>query len=168
MNRTKILIALICLLIPGLITSVWFYSGFPQTKSSAIPDYPTIDLQVAPISTVIPLPQPPSQPKTSVLFDMSHNNMISLTEIDPLIRSIESDGGTIQITGEEIELAESLKSVNAFICAAPIQAFSTIEKSALVAFTKRWETGGDCRPYSKHNGDGRHAYRFEHEQCGCG
>jgi hypothetical protein len=137
MNRSKIVIALACLLIPGLITTVWFYSGRPQLQSSPIPDYPTIDLPQAPISTEIPRQQPPSQPSTSILFDFSHGNLVSLSELDPFIRFIEARGGAIHTTSLEMDLTESLKSANAFVCLSPIQAYSEIDKNALSAFVKR-------------------------------
>lgn len=137
MNRVKILIATACLLFPGLATYVWFYSGTPQSQAVKLPDFSTIDLPQAPLSTPIPLEKPPSSPTTSVLFDMSHGNMVTLSEIDPLVRMIESKGGEIQITAQETYLADALKSVNAFVSLAPIQSYLGVEKDALTAFIKR-------------------------------
>ena len=137
MKRIRVILAITCLILPGLATFVWFYSGTPQIKTIQMPDFPTIDLPKAPISTPIPLAKPPSIPITTVLFDMNHGNMVSMTEIDPLVRLIESKGGAIQVTAQETYLADALKSVNAYVCLAPIQAFFNTDREALTAFVKR-------------------------------
>jgi hypothetical protein len=137
MKRSKFLIALACLLIPSLITTAWFYSGLPQTKSAVMPDFPTIDLPKPPVSTVIPRSEPPAQTSASVLFDLRHNNAFTMTELDPLIRFIEADGGAIEVTKESTILGESLKSTDSFVCVAPIIPFTLDEAAAIQAFVKR-------------------------------
>ncbi len=137
MNRARILLTLACLLVPGIATYAWFYSGAPQIRVAQTPDFQGIDLSEAPISTVIPRQQPPSVPETTVLFDMSHGNMVSMSEIDPFVRLIESKGGEIQVTSQETFLSDALKSANSFVCLVPLQAYSEADKATLTAFVKR-------------------------------
>jgi hypothetical protein len=57
--------------------------------------------------------------------------------LDPLVRFIEADGGAIEITSETSILAESLKSADAFICAAPVIPFTKEDSLAVEAFVER-------------------------------
>jgi hypothetical protein len=136
-KRTNILIALACLILPSLFTQIWFYSGTPQVKAGSMPNYPTIDIPKPPVSTAIPGKVPPEKPSSTIVFDMSHGNLITLSEIDPFIRSLESMGGTIQVTSDEQDLAQLLKTANAYMSLAPIQGFSANDKTVLTAFVRR-------------------------------
>ncbi len=137
MKRSNILIAIACLVLPGLLTTFWFYSGFPVTNSVKMPEFSAIDIPTPPLSTAIPLKIPPENPKTTILFDMSHGNMVSMSEIDPFIRAIESMGGAIEVTSQDFDLKTSLKTVNAFISLAPLQNYSSFEISTITSFVKR-------------------------------
>jgi hypothetical protein len=137
MTRSKLFTALICLLLPGLLTIGWFYSNVPNTQSSNLPDYPTIDIPQPPVSTLIPRATPPAVPSTTILFDMSHSNMATLSEIDPFIRFIEAKGGEIRVTENEFDLAQLLKSANAYVTLAPIQGFSGADIAAIKEFVYR-------------------------------
>jgi hypothetical protein len=43
MKRNLWILAITGLLLPGLITYIWFYSGTPRTTASTLPDYSNID-----------------------------------------------------------------------------------------------------------------------------
>ncbi len=137
MKRSNILIALACLILPGLLTSAWYYSGFPKTNSPEMPAFESIEIPRPPLSTAIPLKMPPSNPKANILVDMSHGNLISLSEIDPLIRAIESLGGSIGITTMEYDLKASLKKTNAFVTLAPLQSFTPEDIASITSFVER-------------------------------
>lgn len=137
MKRSNILIALACLIIPGLLTVLWFYAGLPTVNPASIPDFPSIDLPVPPLSTEISRQKPPAKPTTTVLFDMTHGNAVTLSEIDPFIRSIESFGGSIQVTVPESDLGQLLKTANAFVSLSPLMEYSALDKNAVTAFVQR-------------------------------
>ena len=137
MKRSNLLIALACMIVPSLVTGLWFYAGFPRVKPATMPDFPSIDLPVPPLSTAVSRQSPPEKPTSTILFDMNHGNMVTLSEIDPFIRSIKSFGGSIQITVPESDLAEPLKTANAFVSLSPLMEYSTNEKNAIAAFVQR-------------------------------
>jgi hypothetical protein len=71
------------------------------------------------------------------LLDLQHQNLYSISEIDPLIRFIESYGGSIQITSEQTNLESSLKSADVYISIAPILRFNQLEITQITEFVKR-------------------------------
>lgn len=139
MKTSKLAIAAVLFFLPILFTTMWFYSGLPVRQEAALPDFPTIDLPMQPISTPIALPTPPKTTTSRVVFDMNHANMFSLSEIDPLLRNIESHGGEISLYREEGSLAETLKSASSIVSIAPMNTFSHEEMQAISNFV---HTGG--------------------------
>ncbi|NMB54245.1 MAG: hypothetical protein GYA15_06045 [Leptolinea sp.] len=137
MKRTNILIALASLVIPGLITGFWFYTSAPAREPVTLPDFSRIDIPHAPLSTPIDHPKPPVETTTTILFDLSHGNQVSLSEIDPFIRSIESLGGSIEVTSQESFLGDALKHANAFVSLAPTIGYFANERAALLSFVQR-------------------------------
>ena len=137
MKRYLWITALFCLLLPGLVTYLWFYSGPSQTASPAMPDYSNIDFPKPALSTEMPIPLSPKKPGITVLLDLQHQNQYSLSEIDPLVRYIEAYGGSIQITSEQTILDTSLKSADVYISITPIMRFTQQEITQVNHFVDR-------------------------------
>jgi hypothetical protein len=137
MKSNRFFIPLIAFILPIVFTGLWFYSGFPKTNTAAMPDFAVIDLSQAPLSTAVALPNAPEANSSSVLIDLKHGNLLSLSEIDPLVRNIESMGGAIDVFKDDADLGTSLKSSSAFICAVPMNAFTKEELQSVIAFVER-------------------------------
>lgn len=137
MKRNLWILAIACLLLPLIVTYTWFYSGMPRTVSAPMPDYSNIDFPRPTLSTEIPDAKPPARTTVNVVLDLQHQNMYSVSEIDPLIRAIESFGGSIQTTSEQTNLESSLKSADVYICITPILRFNQLEITQITNFVKR-------------------------------
>ncbi len=137
MKRYLWIIALVCFLLPGLITVFWFYSLPARTTTPTLPDYSNIDFPKPALSTEMPLPRSPQKPDVTVLLDLQHQNQYSISEIDPLVRYIESYGGAIQITSEQTNLDTSLKSADVFVSITPIMRFTQQEIAQISGFVNR-------------------------------
>jgi hypothetical protein len=137
MKRNLWILAIVCLLLPGLITYFWFYSVAPKAAQSDLPDYSKIDFPRPNLSTAVPMAKPPVKPNVTILFDLQHQNLYSISEIDPLVREIESYGGSIQTTSEQTNLETGLKTADVFICIAPILRFNQLEITQITNFVKR-------------------------------
>jgi hypothetical protein len=137
MKRNLWILAIACLLLPGLITYFWFYSGTPRTTASTLPDYSNIDFPFPTMSTEIPISKPPENTNTVVLLDLQHQNLYSISEINPLVRFIESYGGSVQTTSEQTNLESSLKTADVYICIAPVLRFNPLEITQITEFVKR-------------------------------
>lgn len=137
MKRYLWIIALFCLLLPGAITYCWFYTGPTRNAPPVLPNYSDIDFPRPVFSTEIPLPGSPQNPETVVLFDLQHQNQYSISEIDPLVRSIEAFGGEIKITSEQTNLETSLKSADVFLSVAPMMRFTQQEITLISDFVDR-------------------------------
>jgi hypothetical protein len=137
MKINRALIALVVFILPILATGFWFYAGFAKKTSSPLPDYPGIDQPQPPISTLVALPDPPKSTSTPVLIDMKHGNLVTLSEIDPLLRNIESMGCAIDIYREDGDLSSKLKSASSFLVPVPLVSFSADEMLAVTSFVKR-------------------------------
>jgi hypothetical protein len=137
MKRNLWILALACLLLPGLLTYFWFYTGSPHTSSPSMPDYSSIDFPRPNLSTEIPIAQPPEKTKVNILFDLQHQNQYSISEIDPLVRFIESYGGSILTTSEQVLPETSLKSADVYVCIAPLLRFTPQEITEIRDFVRR-------------------------------
>jgi hypothetical protein len=137
MKISKSVIAIVVFLLPILATVLWFYSGFPKTSKTPIPDFPAINLPHPPVSTAVALPDPPKTASARVLIDLKHGNLIDLSEIDPLIRNIESQGGAIDVFDDIGNLATKLKSASAFLSMAPMSLYTVEDMRALTNFVER-------------------------------
>lgn len=137
MKTSKYVFALIIFILPILGTIMWFYSGLPKTSNSPLPDFPAIDFPQPPLSTSVALPNPPDKISTDVLIDMKHGNMFALSEIDPLLRNIESLGGAIEIYKDDSDLASKLKTVTSFLVPVPMSSYSTEEMQTISSFVER-------------------------------
>jgi hypothetical protein len=137
MKISKPVAAFLAFFLPFMLTIAWFYSGIPKVNKSPVPDFASIDLAQPPLSTLEALPESPKSATINVLIDMKHGNNISLSEIDPLLRNIESLGGAIEVYKEDGDLSTRLKTASSFLCPVPMNSFTPEEMKAIISFVER-------------------------------
>lgn len=135
-RRWIIAITLVCL--PVIARILWYYQGFYiPSKSVREPDYEQITIPLPEISTPYALEQAYLESPRTVLFDLSHRNGFSATEIETFINAFLQQNAKIDFLEEDEYLEEELINADAFIIIAPIDPFAEQDISTLVDFVER-------------------------------
>ncbi len=141
MKSNRLIIALLCLVLPTLIRSLWFYQGsYSRKEPVATPDYSRIELQTLPLSTpVTPAIEIEQTVKTSpvVLLDIAHDNMFSLSEIEPLTQAVIDAKAEVRLNDDPAKLTQMLKDADAYVVIAPALPFEIEEQDAIGKFVNR-------------------------------
>jgi hypothetical protein len=138
MKKQLLLIAAICLVLPILLRGMWYYQGFYlPIRGVEGPDYAKFTIPQPTFSTPAALSANSSSQRISVVFDMSHGNRFSLTEIDPLINSLLKMGTEVQVNENQASLESLLKDANAYVVIAPATEHSEENIRAIHAFIER-------------------------------
>ena len=137
MKRSRLLIAAVLLVLPLLVRTLWYYQGsYLRNTPVATPDYASMNASQPALST--PETQATNIPvDSSVLIDMAHNNLFSLSEIAPLTHAIENEGAHLDAFTGSSSLASILKHTDSLIVIAPLQPFTLTELDAVSQFIKQ-------------------------------
>ena len=98
MKAIRILIALVLLIAPSVVRSVWFYRGvYSRTAPVSTPDYVSLAMPTPPLTT--PPAEKPSAPAPGkiVLVDRAHKNLFDLTELDIPARALTGLGARLEV-----------------------------------------------------------------------
>lgn len=140
MKRNMLWIALVVLAAPIVFRALWFYQGiYRPAKPIATPAYEEIEMPAPAIT-----PQADDQNETSVkklntkvLFDQSHANKYTMSEIEPLIGQLKNIGAKIETNYDYSQLGEQLKSSDAYVIISPTINHTKEEISLLLDFVNR-------------------------------
>jgi len=140
MKRNMLWIALVVLAAPIVFRALWFYQGiYRPEKPIATPAYEEIEMPAPAIT-----PQAYDQTETGikkmntkVLFDQSHANEYTLSEIDPLVNQLKKIGAKIETNYDYSQLGEQLKSSDAYVIISPTINHTRDEIKLLIDFVGR-------------------------------
>jgi hypothetical protein len=138
MKKQRLLIGLICLALPILLRTVWFYHGiYLGNPDVRIPEYDALSIPQPALST-LPAPEPASNSKkVTVLFDQAHVNKFTLAEIEPFRNYLLSQGAEILSMDYADALASLLKKSDAFVIITPTKEYSDQDIEAIEEFVLR-------------------------------
>jgi hypothetical protein len=129
------LMALAALVAPLVLRLVWFFPGITLPRRIPTPDYASLRLPAAPISTI--QARPVRKVGGNVLVDFAHSNLFQPEEIQALTDALTLRGARIELNSDASLLASDLKSVRAFIVISPASGFSETELQLVRGFVER-------------------------------
>src|ERR1035437_7419052 len=95
MKRSRLLIAAFFLVLPLLARTLWYYQGiYHRTTPVATPNYASMTASQPILATPV-VDTRTSPVDSAILVDMAHNNLFSLSEIEPLTHFLENDGARL-------------------------------------------------------------------------
>jgi hypothetical protein len=125
MKKQYFLFALICLALPILLRTLWFYQGvYLRSSTHQSPDYGSFSVPQPTLSTQPAFQSVTSVQKKTVLIDFAHTNRFSLAEIDPMTNILLQMGANIQIDKDGKDLPGKLQDANAYVIIAPTVSFN--------------------------------------------
>ena len=137
MKPIRIIIILVCFLIPIVARTLWFYQGVYSPGMISTPDYASLNFKEPKLSTPVPEEPIKTSIKPIVVFDMSHTNSFFFSEIDSFTRALNNLGAQIEISDYNLPLADQLKSTSAYVVILPTSFFTTSEMDAVIQFVER-------------------------------
>lgn len=137
MKPTRILIALLFLLLPLAARTLWFYQGiYRRAAPVATPDYAALAIPRPQIATPAVHAAVKTEGAPVVLFDMTHSNSFTLSEIETLTRSLTERGAQVELTDYTQLLSQQLKTADSYVIIAPTVQFSPAEILAVSHFVQ--------------------------------
>ena len=134
MKRSRLLIAALLLVLPLLARTLWYYQGiYQRTTPVATPDYASMTVSQPTLATPV-IETRNTSVNSTILVDMAHNNLFSLSEIEPLTNFLENDGARLEIYNGSTDLADKLKQADSLIVITPLQPFNSNEMDAVSHF----------------------------------
>ena len=138
MKKKRILIVLLCLLLPLILRTIWFYRGiYFGNHAIQNPDYDTLSITQPTLSTAVPITYTASQQKRTVLFDQAHGNQFTMTEIESLRSLLLSMDVEIISLDIGTDLNSQLTKADAFVSITPTWAFTQEEIETVEGFVQR-------------------------------
>jgi len=134
-NRNYIWLALAALVLPILIRLVWFFPGFYIQRTIATPDYASIKLPDAPVST--PQVEEIKQLGGIVIVDYAHTNQFQPSEIKTLTDALSQRGASVEFAPDETTLSLQLKYASSYVVISPSTAFSSDDIRLIRDFVSR-------------------------------
>lgn len=133
------ILAVILLLLPILSRHIYFYRGILNrwSREIAIPSYKDLELERPELSTLPKPNEANSTTKTEVLFDISHGNLFTLSELETLTDYIIHNGGHINVTDYYASLDSQLQKADSFVIIAPTYNYEESERQAVARFVER-------------------------------
>jgi hypothetical protein len=137
MKPSRLIIAALLLVLPLFARTLWYYQGiYQRTTPVATPDYANMTASQPTLAT--PAIETSNLPvDATVLIDMAHNNLFSLSEIAPLTHALENDGAHLDTYTGSNSLTDDLKHTDSFIVITPLQPFTSTEMQALSQFIEQ-------------------------------
>ena len=151
MIRNRVWLALALIALPLVGRTLWHYRGLyrPATPIQ-VPAYSEFSPPQPPVAdAAIELPEETSAPAGAqagppelVLFDQSHSNRFSMSELRSLTTALKAQGARIEVLDstfafDELGLEGRLKYASSFVVVAPSLAFSAGEVTAVEKFVGR-------------------------------
>ena len=138
MKKKRLLITLVCLLLPIALRTLWFHNGIYFGNSSIqTPDYETLSITQPTLSTAVPLTFTSSEVKKVVLFDQAHENQYTMTEIESLRNLLLSIDTDIISLNSSTDLSIQLTKADAFVIITPTTPYTENEIEVIEEFVAR-------------------------------
>src|SRR5512140_1797723 len=125
MDRRLFSLIVAALLLPVFARLIWFFPGFALPRSIATPDYASLKMPEAPVST--PAAADVKQSAGTVLIDDAHANQFLLSEVESLTGALTQRGGRFVLNSETEELNAQLKSADSYVVISPSHEFTPAE-----------------------------------------
>src|SRR5512140_171993 len=135
MDRRTFTLVVAALVLPVLIRYAWFFPGFALPRSVATPDYASLKMPLAPISTAIAAPEKAAA--GTVLVDYSHANQFTLSEIGSLANALTQRGAHLVLNTGGDELAAQLRSASSYVVISPSESFTVQQLAQVRSFVAR-------------------------------
>ncbi|MCJ7624095.1 MAG: DUF4350 domain-containing protein [Anaerolineaceae bacterium] len=142
MKILRIFIALFFIALPIAARNMWFYDGkYEPDTQVEIPDYDELTIPQPEISSIEDVENNLRDEADApiVLFDFSHDNYFSFSEIDTLIELLTDKGAKIEIATDPGFLEMQLKYADSYVVIAPTYYFSVEEIKVITKFV---DSGG--------------------------
>jgi|GEM_PF-417489 len=132
-------LALLLLILPSLLRHLFYYEGVVRRweRDIPLPSYNELELERPELSTLPKPNEANSKINTEVLFDISHGNMFTLSELETLTDYIIHNGGHINVTDYYASLDNQLQKADSFVIIAPTFNFEESERQAVARFVER-------------------------------
>jgi hypothetical protein len=140
MTRRFVLIGLALLLLPALARGVWFYQGaYWRRTPVATPDYDSLTVPQAPVSTAEAPPTRSHEGGALVLIDQTHYNNFQSGELEPLLQQVSARGGQVEFvtSSDSGGLDPRLAAAGALVVVSPSTPYSVDEVRRVEAFVAR-------------------------------
>lgn len=143
MRPRSLLVVLIFLILPVLTRTLWFYQGvYQRGEKVATPDYLSLKMPLPNLATPAPKTTPiASTAKIAqqplILFDYTHANSFTLSEVDRFVQELSSHGAQVDLSSEDDSLDYLLRRAVAYVVLAPTAAFTPGEIQAVSRFVQR-------------------------------
>lgn len=137
MKILRIFIALFFVVLPMIARTMWFYDGrYEPSAWIEIPDYEEMTIPQPEISSVEEAANNLGDELDApiVLFDFSHDNFFSFSEIDTLTGILAGKGAKIEIASDPVLLEVQLKYADSYVVITPTYSFSIEEINAITRF----------------------------------
>lgn len=135
MNRKTITIILALFVLPIALRFAWYFPGFNLPHKIATPDYASLKMPEAPIST--PQPEDIKQKGGVVLLDYSHGNQFKPSEFQAMNDALTRRGARIETNTDTAKLESQLKVASSYIIISPSANFSADETRFILDFERR-------------------------------
>src|ERR1700690_968385 len=135
MDRKIFWVALAALVLPLLLRLVWFFPGFNFPRSIATPDYASLKLPEAPVSTT--QVEELKQLGGVVIVDYAHTNQFQPGEIQTLTDTLTQRGAHVEYASDQTTLATQLKAASAYIVISPSISFGSDDIRLVTDFVSR-------------------------------
>ncbi|MCL5611759.1 MAG: hypothetical protein M1485_04280 [Chloroflexi bacterium] len=135
MNRKTITIILALFILPIVLRFAWYFPGFDLPHKIQTPDYASLKMPQAPIST--PQPEDIKQKGGVVLLDYSHSNQFRPSEFQAMADALTRRGARVEINTDTAKLESQLKAASSYIIISPSINFTADETRFILDFERR-------------------------------
>lgn len=138
MNNKRVLIALAVFLLPIIGRLFWFYQGVPiGNRDVTNPELGSIDLPEPRYMTPESVSYTGSSVNATILIDLSHENLFTLAEIEPLHSELLLRGASVITAESNADFLRGLQKATAIMLITPTDPFSDEEIEAVEEFNSR-------------------------------
>ncbi len=134
MNRKTIYIILALFILPIALRFAWYFPGFDLPHKIATPDYASLKMPEAPIST--PQPENIKQKGGVVLLDYSHGNQFQPSEFQAMSDALTRRGARVEINTDTAKLESQLKYASSYVTISPSTDFGADEIRFILDFER--------------------------------
>ncbi len=135
MNRKTITIVLALFLLPIVLRLAWYFPGFDLPRKIATPDYASLKMPDAPIST--PQLEDIKQESGVVLLDYSHSNQFKPSEFQTMTDALTRRGARVETNSDSAQLESQLKYASSYVVVSPSANFTADETRLILDFERR-------------------------------
>ncbi|GAB4546131.1 MAG: hypothetical protein Fur002_20920 [Anaerolineales bacterium] len=135
MKKSLYQIALAAFLLPILARGLFYYRGIAARPEISTPDYAALQAAPAPLKTPAAENKNRESTRGTVLFDATHGNQFTATEVAALSEAIAAHGGAVEFLSDSSALEYKLKYASAFVVVSPSVTFYNEETRLIKDFT---------------------------------